>query len=216
VIGLVLPNFTLSTAEPTFSVLQSIFLVITTLALYGVFLAVQTIRHRTYFIGPDSGEGEHGDHAHLVQYSVTGHAILLIAYMAPVVVLAKMLAVPIDYAIEVVGAPVALGGFLVAALVLSPEALGGVRAATADQLQRSINIFLGSAAATIGLTIPTVLAIGLLTGKMVVLGLDPVGIVMLVLTLGVSLVTYASVRTNVLLGAVHLVLFLAYILLIFD
>ena len=118
--------------------------------------------------------------------------------------------------IGALGAPTALVGFLTAALVLSPESLGAVRAALANQLQRSINLLLGSVLASISLTIPAVLVIGLLTGRTVVLGLAPVDMIMLLLTLALSTLTFASGRTNALLGAVHLLLFLAYLMLIFE
>jgi Ca2+:H+ antiporter len=99
---------------------------------------------------------------------------------------------------------------------MAPESLAAVQAALANQMQRSINLLLGSVLASISLTIPAVLAIGLLTSRIVVLGLDPVDVILLVLTLAMSTVTYASGRTNILLGAVHLLLFCAYLVLIFD
>jgi Ca2+:H+ antiporter len=126
------------------------------------------------------------------------------------------LAVPIDYGISVLRAPSALGGFLVAVLILSPESLAAVRAALANQLQRSVNILLGSVLATISLTIPAVLIIGFIAGKTIILGLDAVDTTLLLLTLAVSMLTFAIERTNVLLGAVHLLLFLAYLTLIFE
>jgi Ca2+:H+ antiporter len=104
----------------------------------------------------------------------------------------------------------------VAMVVLSPESMSAVRAALANQLQRSVNILFGSALATIGLTIPAVLIIGLVTGKAVILGLDPVDTTMLALTLVVSINTFSASRTNVLLGVVHLLLFFAYLMLIFE
>jgi Ca2+:H+ antiporter len=116
----------------------------------------------------------------------------------------------------VLGAPSALGGFLVAVLILSPESLGAGRAALANQLQRSINILLGSVLATISLTVPAVLIIGFMTHQDIVLGLSSVNSVLLVLTLGLSLVTFGNAKTNVLHGAVHLLLFLAYLMLIFE
>ena len=131
-------------------------------------------------------------------------------------VLAKSLAYPIDHGIQVLGLPHALGGFLVAVLILSPEALSATRAALSNQLQRSINILLGSALATISLTIPAVLVIGMVTGEHVVLGLTGEETVMLMVTLLVCILTFASGKTNVLQGAVHILLFLAYIMLIFD
>jgi Ca2+:H+ antiporter len=124
--------------------------------------------------------------------------------------------VPIDYGIRVFHAPAALGGLLVAVLILSPESLAATRAALANQLQRSVNLLLGSALATISLTIPSVLTIGFITGQTIILGLDAVDTTLLLLTLAVSTLTFASARTNVLLGVVHLLLFLAYLMLIFE
>src|SRR4030066_350577 len=105
--------------------------------------------------------------------------MVLLAYMGPLVVLSQQIAVPIDFTIGVLGAPVALAGLLVAMLVLSPESLGAVRAALDNDLQRSVNILLGSALATIGLTIPAVLTFGILAGKPIILGLDAADITLL-------------------------------------
>ena len=101
-------------------------------------------------------------------------------------------------------------------LILSPESLAAVRAALANQLQRSINLALGTALSSIGLTIPAVLVIGFVTGRTIVLGLGSVETLLLLLTLVVSMLTFALQRTNILLGAVHLLLFLAYLMLIFE
>jgi Ca2+:H+ antiporter len=144
------------------------------------------------------------------------HTLFLLMYLAPLVILTKQMAVPINFAIHEWHAPSALGGFLVAVLILSPESLGAARAALANQLQRSVNVLLGSVLATISLTIPAVLTIGFLTDKTITLGLGPVDMTMLLLTLGLSTLTFGSSRTNVLLGAVHLLLFLAYLMLIFE
>ena len=220
VLGLVLPNFTLSSPGPTFSRLQAAFLALMSIALYGVFLAIQNSRHRDYFIEPHAGEIlENTARRDLVadeQRSVTYHALLLGANLLPVLLLAKQLALPINYAIHELHAPSALGGLLVSVLVLSPESLGAARAALANQLQRSVNLLLGSVLASISLTIPAILAIGFMTSRSIVLGLDAVDMTLLLLTLGVSTLTFASARTNVLLGAVHLLLFLAYFMLIFE
>jgi Ca2+:H+ antiporter len=148
--------------------------------------------------------------------SFSFHAILLVLTMLPVVLLSKKLAVFVDYGVETMGAPAALGGLIVAALVLAPEGLGALRAALANRLQRSVNILLGSALATISLTVPAVLVIGLLTGREVELGLEPVEMTMLLLTLAVSTLTFTGGRTNILQGAIHLVLFITYIVLIFN
>jgi Ca2+:H+ antiporter len=217
VLGLVLPTYTTSSPGPTLSPFQATFLIVMSVGLYGVFLAIQNVRHRDYFIAPDAPATETTHHeAHGEVRSVAYHAPLLLAYLLPLVILSKKLAVPLDYGIHVWHAPPALGGFLVAALILSPESLGATRAALANQLQRSVNILLGSVLATISLTIPAVLTIGFLTGQSIILGLDTVDTTLLLLTLGVSTLTFASARTNVLLGAVHLLLFLAYLMLIFE
>jgi Ca2+:H+ antiporter len=217
VLGMVLPNFTEASPGPTLSAFQSIFMVVMSISIYVVFLVIQNWRHRDFFIKPAAGEtiaaveSNHGE-----THSLGYHATLLLMYLLPVVVLAEEIALPIDHGIEVLHAPIALGGFLVAALVLSPESLSATRAALANDLQRSINILLGSVLASIGLTIPAVLSIGLITGKTVVLGLDPANSVLLVLTLAVCGLTFTSNRTNVLMGAVHLLLFLAYLMLLFE
>jgi len=221
VLGLVLPRFTVSSPGPTLSPLQSAFLICMSVGLYGVFLAIQTMRHRDYFVSP-SGAAATTDHqsadmhGRLEVQSVGYHSLLLLAYVLPIVVLAKQIAVPIDYGISVLGAPAALGGLLVAVLILSPESLAAVRAALANQLQRSINLSLGTALSSISLTIPAVLTIGFITDRTIILGLDAVDAALLLLTLLVSMLTFALERTNVLLGAVHLLLFFAYLMLIFE
>jgi Ca2+:H+ antiporter len=221
VLGLVLPNFTMSSPGPTFSPLQSTFLIVMSIGLYGAFLAIQNLRHRDYFVLPNSAEAGtnqkvSGLHDESEFRSVPYHTLLLLVYLLPLVILSKQLAAPIDYGIRVLGAPSAFGGFVVAVLILSPESLGAVRAALTNQLQRSVNILLGSVLATISLTIPSVLVIGFITDKTIILGLDAVDATLLLLTLGLSILTFASPRTNVLLGAVHSLLFLAYLMLVFE
>ena len=219
VLGLILPNFTTTTAGPTLSTTQGILLGLMSVVLYATFLFAQTTWHREYFLDLNPAGGTTkgvDDHAGLVLQSLPFHAALLVCYLVPLVILAKKLAIPIDHGISVLGAPPELGGFIIAALVLSPEAFSALRAAIRNQLQRSVNLLLGSVLATIGLTIPSVFAIGVLSGKSVILGLMPAHMILLALTLGVSFITFTSRRTNVLLGAVHLLLFFAYLILIFD
>jgi Ca2+:H+ antiporter len=122
----------------------------------------------------------------------------------------------VDYLIETLHAPVPLGGVIVALLVATPEAVGATRAALANRLQRSVNIFLGSILSTIGLTIPAMVLISHVIGRTMVLGVEHTDLVMLLLTLAVSVITFASGRTNVIQGAVHLILFAAYLLLIIQ
>ena len=222
VLGLVLPSYTVSTSGPTLSLMQSVFLVVMSLGLYAVFLAMQTRRHSDYFVMPEAartgtaGESAVEEPAHDPPRSIAYHVALLIAYAVPIVLLAKQIAVPVDYGIEVLRAPASLGGLLVAVLILSPESMAAIRAARANRIQRSINLALGTALTSISLTIPAVLIIGFVSERTIVLGLDPASTILLLLTLVVSMLTFALERTNVLLGAVHLLLFVAYLMLAFD
>jgi len=217
VLALVLPKFTVSTVDPTFSVPQALFFGVVTLLLYGVFLAVQTIRHRGFFEQPAAGDdapvAAHAGHA---TRSLAYHATLLLLTLLPVVLLSKRLATVVDFGSVQLGMPAAFGGVVIALLVLTPEGLAALSAARANYLQRAVNLLLGSGLATIGLTVPAVLAIGLILHQEVTLGLDDASTVILLLTLVMSAMTFGGVRTNLLQGAVHLVLFLAYVMLIFS
>jgi Ca2+:H+ antiporter len=216
VLTLILPDFTRTTPGPTLSPAQEAFVAVISVGLYAVFLVVQTIRHRAYFtLGDKDDPGAHAMPSGTARHPVT-HAVLLAVYMALLVFLAEQLAHPVDALIETLHAPAALGGCVVALLVVTPEAMSAVRAAAANHLQRSMNIFLGSVLATISLTVPAMLMLGRFTGARIVLGLEDASMIMLLLTLGVSLVTFSSPRTNVLQGAVHLVLFGTYVLLLFQ
>ncbi len=222
VLGLVLPRFTTSAPGGEISYLMTIFLIVMSVLLYGIFLCVQTLTHSDIFrYQPEMGKADavaaddHADHGYAV-LNVPVHAFGLVAALLPIVLLSKQLAVYVDYGIDGLGAPLALGGFLIAALVLTPEGLSAMRAARANQLQRSVNICLGSALSTMGLTIPTVLIISRIMGEPIVLGLEPTEIVLLAVTLIVSMVTFVSKHTHVLQGLVHLALFAAYVMLIFD
>lgn len=217
VFGLVLPNYTSTSPGPTFSPLQAGFLIVMSIGLYGVFLLIQSLRHRDYFVAPagDGGDGGDGEKSH-ASGSVAYHVVFLAANLIVVIFLAETIAIPIDHGIHVSHAPPALGGVLVSLIVLLPESLTAVRAALANDLQRSINLLLGSVLASISLTIPAVLLIGFANHQSIVLGLDARDTVLLVLTLAVSTLTFASARTNVLLGAVHLLLFLAFVMLLFE
>jgi Ca2+:H+ antiporter len=210
VLVLILPNFT-EAPGPTLSTFHEIFLMVMSVALYAVFLAIQTLRHRRYFVAEEEEPKGSGRTDLRPAYY---HGALLVLYIVPIILLSKSIAVPIDFGVAVAGAPAALVGFVVAALILSPESLGAVRAALANQLQRSINLLLGSVLASISLTVPAVLAIAMLTDRTVVLGLENVDMVLLALTLGMTVLTYGSGRTNILLGAVHLLLFFTYLVLL--
>jgi len=216
VLSLILPNFTMTTPGPTMSSGQEVFVALASFGLYAAFLAIQTTRHRAYFtlVGPDEAGGHDMPHG-ASRHPVT-HAAMLMAYMVPLVFLAELLGGPTDALLEILHAPVGLGGVVIALLVATPEAAGAIRAAAANHLQRSMNVFLGSVLSTIGLTIPAMILLSQLSGQRIALGLQSGDAVLLVLTLAVSLVTFSSGRTNVLQGAVHLVLFGVFILLIFE
>ena len=216
VLGLVLPNFTTSKSGPNFSTEQEVFLIVVSLLLYGIFLLIQTVRHRRYFMEPEDVVIPPTSAHHPVQVRSTAfHAAMLLLYLVAVIFMAEKFAIPLDNSIEKFHMPQAFGGAIIAALVLSPEGLGAVRASLENQLQRSINILLGSVLATIGLTIPAVLTIGLITKRPVTLGVEGGNLPLLLLTLAVSIVTFTSRKTNVLQGCIHLLLFAMFVLLIF-
>ncbi len=215
VLGLVLPNFTTSFSGPRFTTIQEIFLIAVTVILYGIFLIIQTGRHRKYFndAGPAAESNDH--HPSLQLGSAGFHTVMLLLYLIVVIVLAKKFAIPLDNFIERFGMPQAFGGAIVAGLVLAPEAMSAIKAAQRNQLQRSVNLLHGSVLATIGLTIPAVLIIGMITDRPVALGVEGGNLPLLVLTLGVSIVTFGSGKTNILQGCIHLLLFAVFLLLIF-
>lgn len=213
ILALVMPNFTTSTSGPTLSFAQETFLAIISVGLYVSFLALQTKRHRSYFTGAESS------HASPRPASLRGlptHVVLLLAYMVPVVYLAEKLAQPVDYVVETMGQPAALAGLAMAVLVATPEAVGAVRAARANQMQRSVNIFLGSVLSTIGLTIPAILIISHATMHPITLGLQHTDLALFLLTLTLCLVTFSSGHTNIMQGGVHLILFVCYLFYMFQ
>ncbi len=216
ILALVLPNYTVTTVGPTLAGSQELFLGISSVGMYLAFLGLQTSRHRAYFAEAGEGESPTANAAEgEARPSLPRHVLLLVAYMIPVVYLAEQLAVPVDYVVETMHAPAALAGLTMAILVATPEAISAIRSARCNQLQRSINISLGSVLSTIGLTIPSILLISHLTHHPVTLGLQNTSLLLFLLTLSLCLVTFASGRTNVLQGAAHLILFAAYLFFIF-
>jgi Ca2+:H+ antiporter len=216
VLSLVLPTFTHSTAHGSLTRLQAVVFGLITALLYVAFLSAQTLRHRSFFV---EGQGPAEGVAHAVggpRHSLAFHAVLLIVTLLPVVLLSKPLARIIDYGIEEAGAPTALGGIVIALLVLAPEGLSALQAASRNQLQRAVNLSLGSALSTIGLTIPTMLALSLAFGIPLEIGLEPDEVVMLVLTLFIARMTFSGAPTNFVLGSVHLLVFAGFIVLVFS
>lgn len=215
-ITLVLPNFTVFARGPTLSPPQAIILAILILSLYGVFLAMQTMRYRSFFNDPGGAQNEEAEPLHESPQSVGFHATCLLLTLLPAVYLTEELGHIVQRTVAAMNAPIALVGVIVAILVLAPEAMGAIQAARRDQLQRAVNISLGSVLATIGLTIPAVLMIGLVMGKTIVLGVEPEGMILLGVTFLVSVLTFGGERTNMLQGVVHLVMFLVFVTLVFH
>jgi Ca2+:H+ antiporter len=221
VIALVLPNFTTSSSGGTLSAVQSGLFSLLTIALYGIFLWLQTGRHRGFFQAVSAGaETEWQDASPLPHAersgSLTRHMILLLANILPIVILSKSLAKLLDAGIEALAAPTALGGIIIAMIVFTPEGISALRAVAANQLTRAINLCLGAAASTLGLTVPAVLLIGLLSGQPVILGLSAANMVLLSMTLVLNGVTFSGTRTTMLEGAVHLSLFAVFLILVFS
>jgi Ca2+:H+ antiporter len=210
---LVLPTFTTSTPGPTFSSAQLVFAGAVSLALYGAFVFVQTVRHRDYFL-PEVVAGDEQAHAAPPSAAVAWASLaLLLLCLLAVVGLAKTLAPAIEDGVRAAGAPPAVVGVIIALLVLLPETWAAVRAAMHNRLQTSLNLALGSALASIGLTIPAVAVLSLWFPHPLVLGLAAKDTVLLALTFAVGTLTLGSGRATVLQGAVHLVLFAVFVFL---
>jgi Ca2+:H+ antiporter len=212
---LVLPAFTTSTPGGTYSTRQLWFVAVTSFALWAIFVFIQTVRHRDYFI-PVIDAANLEVHAEPPTIRETWASFgLLVVSLVVVVGLAKMLSPTIEQAVELAGAPRVVVGIAIAMLVLLPETWAAVRAARADRLQTSMNLAIGSALACIGLTIPVVVLAAVTLNLPLVLGLEAKDLVLLAVTLVVSVVTLASGRTHVMQGAVHLVIFAAFLFLAF-
>jgi Ca2+:H+ antiporter len=210
VLSLILPNVATTAPGPYFSVSQLIFAGTVSLLLYGAFVFIQTVRHRDYFLPVDNGT----DETHAVQPSnrtaLTSAGLLLVALVA-IVGLAKSLTPTVEVAVAWLDVPQAVVGIIIATLVLLPEGLAALRAAQANRLQTSLNLALGSALASIGLTIPAVATVSIVLDKRLELGLGGKEQVLLALSLLVGVITLGTGRTTVLQGIVHLVIFAAFL-----
>ena len=212
-LALVLPNFTTNAPGPVYTPVQLDFAGLESFVLWGVFVFVQTVRHRDYFLGPEEGEGEGGHHARPTALAAWMSLGLLLISLVGVVGLAKVLSPSIEAAVRAIGAPDAVVGIAIALVVLLPETVAAVRAAAANRLQTSMNLALGSALATIGLTIPAVVVASQIFHLPVVLGLPPKDMVLLFLTFLVGGMTLGSGRTSIMQGAVQLVVFVTFLVL---
>ena len=217
VLTLVLPNYSTSAEGPSYSSNQLIFVALATLALFGGFTFVQTVRHRDYFL-PDDEDGEDNPHEHADPptnaETFTSVSMLMLA-LAAVVLSAKKISPTMEALLDAAGAPPATVGILIAAIVLLPEGVAALRAAVHNRLQTSLNLAVGSAIASMGLTVPVVAVVALVLGWPLMLGLDSKSTVLLALTLFVASISLRTGRTNIQLGLVHLVLLAAYLFLSF-
>jgi Ca2+:H+ antiporter len=211
---LVLPNFTTTTPGPVFTPSQLAFVGVVSLVLYGVFVFVQTVRHPGDFLedGPENGMEDLHEAPPSTRAALVSTVLLVVALVA-VVGLAKSLSPAMEAGLAWAGAPKSVIGVVIAALVLLPEAVAALRAARVNRLQTSLNLALGSALASIGLTIPAVAAVSVVLGTPLTLGLDQKEEVLLGLTLLVSVLTLGTGRTTVLQGAVHLVILAVFLFL---
>ncbi|HEV2612603.1 MAG TPA: ionic transporter y4hA [Noviherbaspirillum sp.] len=211
VLTMVLPNYTTTALGPVYSNSQLAFIAIVSLVLYGTFVLVQTVRHRDYFL-PAVAVADEEVHASPPSARMAAvSAALLLACLASVVLLAKSLSPTLEAAVSAVGAPKAVVGIIIAAVVLLPESIAAYQAARANRLQTSLNLALGSALASIGLTIPAVAIVSLMTGWTLSLGIDVKSTVLLLLSLIVATLSLGTGRTTVMQGTVHLVIFAVYL-----
>lgn len=228
IVALVLPTFTLTTTDATFTPLQAILFALLTVLLYGAFLTIQTTRHRGFFTQPKSVPNETAPkkvssppttslrHRGGTRYAAPYHFILLLGTLLPVLLLSRPFAAVLDYELVELRLPIGLGGILIAMLILLPEWTAALRAASRNELQRAVNLSLGAALSTIGLTVPVVLLISVFTGSPLVLGLNSVDIVLLAVTLFLAHMTFSGAPTNILLGLVHVVLFFTFLVVVFT
>lgn len=211
VLTLILPNYTTSRQGPEYSPIQLGFVAIISLVLYGTFVLVQAVRHRDFFLPPEA-DGDEDVHADPPGKKVALlSTLLLLVCLGIVVLLAKALAPDIENAVLNAGAPKSLVGVIIAAVVLLPEGLAAYRAARKNRLQTSLNLALGSALASIGLTIPAVAIVSMVTGMTITLGIDMKSTVLLLLSQFTIMLSLATGRTNILQGVVLLVIFAVYL-----
>ncbi len=211
VLTLVLPNYTTTTPGPVYSSSQLTFIAVVSIVLYGTFVMIQTVKHRDYFLPLESVADEAVHAQPPSNKTAITSAVCLVACLVAVVLLAKTLSPSLEAAVAKMGAPKTLVGIIIAAVVLLPESIAAYQAARANRLQTSLNLALGSALASIGLTIPAVALVSLLNGWSLTLGIDSKSSVLLLLSLMVASLSLGTGRTTVMQGTVHLVIFAVYL-----
>lgn len=211
VLTLILPNYTTSIPGPVYSSSQLIFVAIVSLILYGTYVLVQAVRHRDYFLPSEAETNREVHAAPPTKKATVLAALLLLVCLGIVVLIAKTLAPVIEEVVVELGAPKSLVGVIVALVILLPEGLAAFRAARKNRLQTSLNLALGSALASIGLTIPAVAIVSIFTGLTVTLGIDTKSMVLLILSLFTIMLSFGTGRTTILQGVVLLVIFAVYL-----
>jgi Ca2+:H+ antiporter len=209
-LALILPSYVASELGPLYSPAQLVFAAMVSLVLYGSFVLIQTGRHRDYFLPVEAGNEEAHAPPPTDQAALLSAALLLVSLVA-IVGRAKILTPTVEFGVAQLNVPKAVVGVIIALLVLLPEALAAVRAALGNRLQTSLNLALGSALATIGLTIPAVAAVSIVLAQPLALGLDAKDQVLLAVTLLLGVITLGTGRTTVLQGVVHIVIFAAFL-----
>lgn len=231
-VGMILPQFIAGSGPGMFSNPQALVISILVVVMYGLFLYFQMKRYRHLYVQPQKGhmEIQDGDRHFYKVPSMEGgkgqagsaskevwiRSVVLIGMILPIVLLSGHMAIVVDYGIEAANLPPVLGGLLIATIVFTPESLTSVRAALNNEFQRVINLCHGAFVSTVGLTLPSVLIIGLLTGKKVILGLNSTELVLFGLTVILSMLSLSGRRTSPMWGIMHLVLFVVFVLLIFS
>jgi Ca2+:H+ antiporter len=226
-VSLVLPNHTSGAGE--FSAVQAVGISVVTVLLYGVFLWMQMRSHRRFFVQPPRGAmairmlmkpgpGQQGLSASRPRdaRALVIRSGLLLALILPIVLLSHHLAAVTDHGIAAIGAPPAVGGVLIAIIVFTPESITAVKAAMNNEMQRAINLCLGAFVSTVGLTVPAVLVIGLITGQPVIMGISPAETTLFVVTMVLSVLTFNGQRTSPIQGFMHLAAFAVFALLLFQ
>jgi Ca2+:H+ antiporter len=226
-IAFILPTYTEATPRGSVTSVQSAGIMVVTLAMYFTFLLIQVGRHQHFFVEPDPGSNVKAEPSAKAESdrdpsskAGTGEigklALLLVAGVVPVLLLGKYLTTLLDHASAKLGTPPALGGVILALIVVSPKMISSIKAGLANEPQRAVNLALGSCAPALGIILPIILGIGLVTGKTIIMGLVPSEVILLALTMVLAALTFSGPRTTLLEGAAHLTAFVMYIVLMFS
>jgi Ca2+:H+ antiporter len=227
-LGFILPNHTEATPKGSVTNVQAAGIMVVMLGIYFIFLLIQIGRHRHFFIEAESSDsmaGKPSDNAgagsgdpspNPEKGEIGKLAVLLVANVVPILLLGKYLTALLDYASYKFGTPPALGGLILAFIVVSPKIISAIKAGIDNQPQRAVNLALGSCAPAMGIIFPIILGIGVVTGKTIIMGASPSDVVLLALTLVLSALTFSGRHTTLLEGAAHVTVFVVYIVLMFS